>query len=75
MIGVEVEGTLSRMSVSGFSLPPVSPVMLTTVMPILRACSAAARMLGELPLVEMASSTAPADPCASTWRENTVSKP
>ena len=55
------------------SLPPLRPVNAITCMPRTRATSAARSTFGELPDVEIATSTSPAWPSASTWRANTKS--
>ena len=68
MRGVSVDGTRKQMSLSGASLPPPSPVKPTTATPRARAASAARMMFGELPEVEIATSTSPVRPSASTWR-------
>ena len=52
----------SRMSASGASLPPPSPVKATTVIALARAAFAASSTFGELPLVLIASSTPPVSP-------------
>src|SRR3954453_4976013 len=62
---VVVDGTLIATTARVASAPPDAPVIAITAMPAARAVSAAATMLGELPLVEIASRTSPATPVAS----------
>ena len=71
---VTVDGTITLMSASAAILPPLLPVKAIVVMRSSLASSSALMQLRELPEVEMARSTSPSSPSASTWREKTLSK-
>ena len=66
-------GLTSAMSHRAAKSAPFSPVMPITVMPSASAAATAVRMLGDLPLVVIATSTSPGAPRLSSWRAKTSS--
>ena len=75
MRGVESDGAHKQTSHMSFIFPPLRPVNPMTTRPIDFAASIAFKMLGELPLVEMAMRTSPARPWAKSNEPNLLNDP